>query len=465
MAERVVEYDEFGNPIATQTAATLDAVTARLKNNKLQGKILYEKGHYLLMNKPKVVPHRRYEDAIHYFYASHLAYRACSKWRHAGDSLCQMAKVLMVYMRGDHYKGGSAGGVENRNAVEAATIYTAASEIYMRIDKAEGLRALRSAITIYCDIGRFDIAGRLERRIADLHYMNKHFEEASAHYEKAANFLAGEQMFEQADICLETAATCCVEMKEYVDAQRLYELIAKSASQSNLRKFNARDYLFRAVLCSFAVHVRHPKTRNGEVDVDRSPDYVSKYEKVQQKLYFYETIDGFFRGSTEQRFLLNIYRERLDWNLDLLADHIYWWNNVRPLDRWCLLMLKVVVDEVKDEQKRLELLAKRQQEKEDRKKKKKEAKKMAKMLEQMVTGAPSSQNLEDDLRKISASTDDSSASGGSGADPHGIIDSFDSGDENEAGGYSGDEGEHREEKKEEDENMLFEGDGEDEDDY
>lgn len=69
----------------SQTAATLDAVTSRLKNNKLQGKILYEKGQFLLLNKPKVVPHRRFEDAAHYFYNAHLSYRACSKWRHAGN--------------------------------------------------------------------------------------------------------------------------------------------------------------------------------------------------------------------------------------------------------------------------------------------------------------------------------------------------------------------------------------------
>lgn len=69
-----------------------------------------------------------------------------------GDALVQMAKVLIIM----------------KEQIEAATIYTAASEIYMRIDKAEGLRSLRSAITIYCDLGRFDIAGRLERRIAQV---------------------------------------------------------------------------------------------------------------------------------------------------------------------------------------------------------------------------------------------------------------------------------------------------------
>jgi alpha-soluble NSF attachment protein len=433
-----MDYDEYKQ---TQAAAMLDAVTARLKNNKAKGKVLYDKGMNLLLVKPKVVPHRRYEDAAHYFYASHLSFRACSRWRHAGDSLVQMAKVLLIM----------------KDQIEAATIYTAASEIYMRIDKAEGLRSLRSAITIYCDLGRFDIAGRLERRIADLHYMNQHFEEAAAHFEKAANFVAGEQMFEQSDICLERAATCFVEVKEYVEAQRLYELIAKSVSQTNLRKFNARDYLFRAALCSLAIHIKPQHLKNGNIDIDNPVDCAQKYEKFIQKVYFYESIDCFFGGSTEQRFLLNIQRFREQYDLDGLADHIYWWNNVRPLDRWCLLMLKVVVDEVTAEQQRLEAVAKREAEREEKRKKAKEAKRMAKMLQTMTAGdVPSGESLDDQLRKISARTDDSSASGASGgADEHGIIDVH---DDDEQSGIEGDAN-----NKEANENMVFEGDGDDDD--
>ena len=40
-------------------------------------------------------------------------------------------------------------------------------------------------------------------------------------------------------------------------------------------------------------------------------------------------IDTMWRCSKEAAFLRTLLRARLEWNEDLFADHVYWWNQVR----------------------------------------------------------------------------------------------------------------------------------------
>lgn len=60
----------------------------------------------------------------------------------------------------------------------AACLYIEAGETISYIDKADAIKAYRKACALYCDISRFDIAGRIERKIGDMCYNSKHWEEA-----------------------------------------------------------------------------------------------------------------------------------------------------------------------------------------------------------------------------------------------------------------------------------------------
>lgn len=60
----------------------------------------------------------------------------------------------------------------------AACLYIEAAQTISHIDKADAIKAYRKACALYCDISRFDIAGRIERKIGDICYNSKHWEEA-----------------------------------------------------------------------------------------------------------------------------------------------------------------------------------------------------------------------------------------------------------------------------------------------
>lgn len=380
---------------AEAEVAQLESITERLAFHRRRGKKFRAKAEDILKSKSKVGAFLKWDDAAMYFFKASISYRVCGKWREAGDSLkscAEMHESLKLYL-------------------EAATLYTEVADIYMKIDKGESVLTTRKAISIYCDAGKFDVAGRMERKIADMHFTNKHWEEAAFHYKKAANFLSGEQMLDQSDACLELAAECMIELKEYEEARGLWELVASGCVQSNLRRFHARDKLFMGIVCMIGTRYKYPvhmvdDTEENSVDSIVARTSKNKYSEISVKVAEYEQFDYLWRCAKEVEFFSNIIRFRLEFDIHNLVDHIYYWNNVRPLTRHQLILLKVPVDEVtqeldrRAELRRLEDLRKKLAE--ERKIKRAEMK--AKLMELgILTGVPIEQieqEYEEDEKKV-----------------------------------------------------------------
>mmetsp|Transcript_24628 Transcript_24628/g.41061 ORF Transcript_24628/g.41061 Transcript_24628/m.41061 type:complete len:556 (+) Transcript_24628:71-1738(+) len=176
-------------------------------------------------------------------YHQSVELRIKGAWRDAGDRLIKIAEIH------SHLK----------MFTEAACYYTEAAESYLRVDKGEALNAFQKSIKVYCDIGRFDIGGKLEQQVAYLNLYAQHWEDAAIHFRKAANFLAGDKLLDQSDLCMEKAAECFVRIGSFHEASDLYMTIAKSCVNSNLRRFNARDYLLMTILCHLGVPEPAPK--------------------------------------------------------------------------------------------------------------------------------------------------------------------------------------------------------------
>jgi hypothetical protein len=59
----------------------------------------------------------------------------------------------------------------------------------------------------------------------------RHWEDAAISFRKASNYLAGDQLPDQSDYCLEKCAECYIEMGELEMAASLYVLIAQGCVQ------------------------------------------------------------------------------------------------------------------------------------------------------------------------------------------------------------------------------------------
>ena len=331
-----------------------------------------------------------------------------SKWRDAADELVNIAKRFSTYPL--------------KLTLHSAGFYAQAAELYEAVDMMEAARAFESASRIYSDLGYFNISGRLEGRIAQIHYMNKHWEEAASHFRKAANFLAGEKLLDQSDRFLEMTAKCVIRMNNFAEASKLYFAIAKSCARTNLRMFNARDHLLKAIIYLFGLPVdvrveevkeieeahslfernkakalklatlerKKQKMLNKKQQKDDPAseadapldlgDYAGEFERPMRRSqikyddikYQFEScnkIDFMWYTSIEKRFLNNILTARAELDDSTFVDHIYFFNTVRPLDVYCMNALKEALREIPAEREVLKYMkdAKRRREEEEKK--------------------------------------------------------------------------------------------------
>ncbi len=286
------------------------------------------------------------------YYLESIQLKIKGQWRDAGDRMVKCAELFLRLKMG----------------LEAATALSEAAECYLKVDKGEALKSLGAAVKSYCDIGRFDIAGKIERKIAIMHYRIKHWDDAAFHYKRCANFLSGDRLIEQSDRCMERAAECLIRIGEIGEAQLIYEKLAVSCVNSNLRRFMSPKMILKAIFCLFAVAVEFDAPTQEEIDaealmeaeteassfryvaIEKEPTItgtmLDKYEEVYMKNNEYELTDYVWKCCKEKRFVQNLIECRRKIKYHEFIDHLYHWNNVHPFDDVSLILLKVPVQEL-----------------------------------------------------------------------------------------------------------------------
>ncbi len=342
----------------------VDMKSNRLKYHRRRAKNFMIKADKALSSRTlTTAPLLKFETAATFYFQASISFRVGSNWRDAGDALVKCA--VMHHLR-------------LRRFDEAAALYTEAAEIFLKIDKNDSITNFRSAVSLYCDLSQFDVAGILQRRIAEIQAASRHWDEAANSYHKAADFLAASA--EQSDYCFEKCAECLIEDGKYGEASEIFLIIAESCAMSNLRFFNARDKLFRSILCSMAEawlyseeyeyhdeesdamkntvtetsSAFNVKKKNAPVaeteEGKRKPS--AKYETIKSLIIQYESVDCTWKCSKESLFLWNIVKTRENFDMDAFADHVYYWNSVQALDRIDIMLLSVVHKEIEAELKR-----------------------------------------------------------------------------------------------------------------
>lgn len=322
----------------------------------------------ILQKKKSQITAQYTSDATAFkYYQQSIQLKIKGKWREAGEKL-MMCADLYVHLR---------------MALEAATVYTEAGECYLKMDKSEALRAFTLSIKTYCDVGKFTVAGHLERKVATIHYRIQHYEDAAAHFLKAANFLSGDKKLEQSDYCLEKAAECYIHLGEYAEAHEMYETLARHCVQSNLRRFEARGYLLSAIICLFGTIIataeleqQRPVSPTVDAPGSFAPEaplpppqmvplsleqlrlrYLAKYNDILIKNDEYKSIDYLWGNSRHKKLVQNLVHYRRALDLHQFVDHLYYWNNVEAWSETNLILLQNTTAELQLEESMTEAMA------------------------------------------------------------------------------------------------------------
>ena len=112
------------------------------------------------------------------------------------------------------------------------------------MDKAVEL--YEEAIAIYCDMGRFSNAAKLEKEIAEMYENDNQPDKSMQHYQQAANYFQGEDSVAAENQCLLKVAHFSALNEKYDDAIAIYEKVAQACLEKNVLKYSAKGHLFCA---------------------------------------------------------------------------------------------------------------------------------------------------------------------------------------------------------------------------
>jgi len=139
------------------------------------------------------------------------------------------------------------------NGHEEASCYVKAASCYKKEAYKEAVTALQKAIDIYSSDGRFGMAAKYEKEVAELYENNNENASAIPHYEIAARYFDSENSSSTANGCRLKVAQFCAESQDYKKAIEIFESVAKASISNKLLQYSVKEYLFKAMLCQLCV--------------------------------------------------------------------------------------------------------------------------------------------------------------------------------------------------------------------
>jgi len=237
----------------------------------------------------------KYEEAAEMFTKAANRFKVAKNWNEAGSAFEQTARC--------HLKCDSAH--------EAATAYQDAANCYKKTDAQRAILLYKEGVRLQEDMGRFTMAAKLQKEIAELHETENNLENAMDAYQKAADYYAGEESTSAANQCLLKVAGFAAATSDYKKAIEIYEQVAMTSLESTLLKWSVKDYFLRAGICHLA---------SGDTDATAAA------------LDRYKNLDASFASTREGLFLENIARAYADLDLDDFTDKVREYDEISRLD-------------------------------------------------------------------------------------------------------------------------------------
>jgi len=238
-------------------------------------------------------------------------FKMAKKWSQAGNTFSKIAN--------HHVKEGAKH--------DAATNFVDAANCYKKTDPKEAAGSLQKAIDIYTDMGRFTIAAKHHQTVAELFESEAaDLDRAIQHYEKAADYFKGEESNSSATKCLVKVAQYAAQLENYDKAIQIYEQVAAAALQSNLLKYSAKDYFFRASLCHLCV------------DSINATHAVNKYEEQHPA----------FGDSREAKLVKTLCSEIENQDIEAFTEAVKQFDSISRLDTWYTTLLLRVKKSLSD---------------------------------------------------------------------------------------------------------------------
>lgn len=281
-------------------------------SNEAKGNDWFDKGEKKIRSFSLFNNGSKYEDAGDMFIKAANLFKMSKNWEKAALSFDRAADC--------NIKLGSKH--------EAASNYVNASICVKKINVAESIRYLKVAVELFTDEGRFSIAAKHQKEIAEMYEGELDYENSLQAYQSAAEFYDGEGSSSSAGSCLLKVAQLSAQLEKYERAIELYEQVAKTSLENNLLKWSVKEYFLRAGLCHLC-----------------SGDTVSARRAVEK----YQEMDTSFSSQRECKFLEQLIADTENYDAEAFTAAVVDFDSVSKLDQWKTSILLRIKNSIKNE--------------------------------------------------------------------------------------------------------------------
>jgi len=257
----------------------------------------------------------KYEDAAEMYSKGGNLFKMARKFDKAGSAYVKAAECQ----------------IKAQSKHEAATNYINAANCYKQnnISFVDAVNCYKTAIELYTDEGRFSIAAKHQKEVAELYEGEMDYENAIENYQTAAEYYEGENSTSAANSCLLKVAQYSAQLEKYDRAIEIYEEVARKSLDNSLMKWSVKDYFFRAVLCYLA-----------------SNDVVS----AKRQLDKYQELDYTFGSQRECKFLQELVTATENYDVESFTQAVVDYDSVSKLDQWKTSILLRIKQTIKKEE-------------------------------------------------------------------------------------------------------------------
>jgi len=233
-------------------------------------------------------------------------FKMAKLWKEAGDAYLKAAHMQILLNERD----------------EAGMTYQNAAKCFKKSHPEEAINALKQAVEILTDAGRFHQAANQMKEIAQLYEADLNdLTQSMKAYGTAADWYLGEESTSLANGCLLKVATFAAQLEQYDKAIQVFEQVGAQSLDNHLMRFSVKEYFFKAGLCHLC-----------------TGDSVG----VQRALERYCDLDPTFGSTREYSLLKNITEAVDNGDMEAYTAHVASYDQISKLDPWkTTLLLRV----------------------------------------------------------------------------------------------------------------------------
>jgi len=253
----------------------------------------------------------KFEEAAELYSQAANQYKLSKQWQRASDA----------------YQKAAECNIKASSKHEGATNYINAANCVRKDSPLEAIRLFNLAIELLTDEGRFSIAAKHEKEVAELYEAEMDYENAIEAFQKSADLYEGENSTSSANGCLLKVAQYSAQLERYDKAIEIFEKVAKASVDNNLLKWSVKDYFLKAGLCYLC------------------KDFIAA-EKAFEK---FQEIDYSFSSQRECKFLQELLTACNNHDVEEFTRIVSEFDSISKLDPWKTTLLLRIKNKLKSE--------------------------------------------------------------------------------------------------------------------